>query len=65
MEADDYFKSGIRHYEDGDYDSAIADYTKAIESNPKCVPAWCNRGLVWGKKAIFKRLLPIWTRQSA
>ena len=31
MEADEYLKRSIRHYEDGDYEGAISGYTKAIE----------------------------------
>ena len=46
MEAEEHLKRGIQHYEDGDYDGAITEYTKAIESDSKCVPAWCNRELV-------------------
>ena len=55
MEADDYFKRGIQHYEDGDYGSAISDYT--IESNPNYVSAWCNRRLVWREKEDFEKAI--------
>ena len=29
------------------YDQAIADYSKAIELDPKCVGAFVNRGIVY------------------
>ena len=57
MEADDYFKRGIQHYENGDCDGAISDYTKAIQSDPDYVSAWCNRGLVWRKKGDFQKVV--------
>jgi len=37
-------KSGFDKYLHSDYDGAIADYTKAIETNPKYSEAYCNRG---------------------
>lgn len=42
--ATDLNKSGFDKYLMSDYDGAIADYTKAIELNPKYVEAYCNRG---------------------
>jgi tetratricopeptide (TPR) repeat protein len=42
--AADFNKSGFDKYLKSDYDGAIADYTKAIELNPKYVEAYCNRG---------------------
>ena len=50
MEAEEYLKKSIQHYEDNDYDGSIANHTKAIESDSNYVPAWCNRGLVWSEK---------------
>ena len=40
----DYFKSGLEKYENGDLLGAIADYTKAIEINPNIDLAYFNRG---------------------
>jgi tetratricopeptide (TPR) repeat protein len=37
-------QSGFDKYRFSDYDGAIADYTKAIEINPKYTEAYCNRG---------------------
>ena len=58
MKTNEYFKKGIQHYENGNYDGAISDYTKAVQSYPSYVSAWCNRELVLeGKEnlANFKR----------
>ena len=39
-----YFQRGIAHGELGNYDAAIADYTKAIEISPNLSQAYNNRG---------------------
>ena len=41
-----YYNLGIDKYDAGDYYGAIADYTKAIESNLKYAKAYNNRGRV-------------------
>ena len=43
--ADNLFHSGVDKYMQGDYQGAIADYTKAIEINPQDVGAYTNRGI--------------------
>ena len=48
---------GIQHYEDDDYDGTISDYTKAIQSDPGYVSAWCNRGIVWRQKEDFEKAI--------
>jgi tetratricopeptide (TPR) repeat protein len=40
----DYMEDGNAMYAKGDFDGAIADYTKAIELNPNNVDAYNNRG---------------------
>ena len=40
---DNYFKSGLAKYNDGDYVGAIEDYTHVIEINPENVSAHRNR----------------------
>jgi len=39
----------------GEYDKAIADYTKAIEINPKYAKAYYNRGLAYYLKKEYDK----------
>lgn len=41
----EYFESGMAKNKSGDYKSAIQDYNKAIELNPKDAKVFCNRGV--------------------
>ena len=43
--ANNSFKSGVGKYEQGDYQGAIADYSKAIEINPQYADPYSNRGI--------------------
>jgi tetratricopeptide (TPR) repeat protein len=43
-------------------DSAIADFTKAIEINPKDVVAYGNRGLAWHKKGDYDKAIADFTK---
>src|SRR6516164_3629957 len=40
----DYFNRGVIEKANGDFDSAIADYTRAIELDPTYAAAYSNRG---------------------
>ena len=42
--ADNSFNSGVEKYEQGDYQGAIADFTKVIEIDPQSADAYHNRG---------------------
>jgi tetratricopeptide (TPR) repeat protein len=42
-----YFKRGMDWQKKGDYDLAIANYTKAIELNPNFAMAYNNRGVAY------------------
>ena len=42
--ATQHFNQGVEKYEAGNYQGAIADYTKAIEINPQNATAYNNRG---------------------
>ncbi len=43
-DAEAYFNRGLAKYYQEDYTGAIADYTKAIEIDPKLAAAYYNRG---------------------
>ena len=37
----------MAYYKKGDFERAIADYTKVIELKPDFAEAYCNRGEAW------------------
>ena len=44
------FCYGQRHFKDGNYDSAIASFTKAIEFMPNFVDGYYHRGRAYSAK---------------
>ena len=48
--ADAYNNRGVVYKEKGDLDKAIADYSEAIELNPRYAEAYSNRGDAYEKK---------------
>jgi tetratricopeptide (TPR) repeat protein len=50
-ESKDYYKEGIAHRMKGEPTLAIADFTKAIEMNPRYAMAYCYRGSLFIRKA--------------
>ena len=51
--ARDYFEQGDIEYEQGNCDKAIADYTRAIELNPKLAEAYNNRAYIYMVKKEY------------
>ncbi len=43
--AEEYFNSGVKKADAGDYEGAIEDYNKAIKINPKLSEAYHNKGV--------------------
>jgi tetratricopeptide (TPR) repeat protein len=57
-----YYNRGNVWYYKGDYDKAIADYTKAIEINPQYASAYENRGLAWADKGDYDKAIADYTK---
>lgn len=51
--ASTYVTSGLEKYRLGDYDGAIADYSKALDLNSSYIGAYNNRGLAKSKQGNF------------
>ena len=62
MTAAVYFKRGNSSLDKKLYDSAIADFTKAIELDPKYYLAYNNRGIAFGRKNDFQAAIADHTR---
>ncbi len=56
------FMKGIVDSDNGDLDRAIADYTKAIELDPKLLSAYINRGLAYDGKGNFDQAIADYTK---
>jgi lipoprotein NlpI len=52
-----YVSRGNRYRKEGDYDRAIADYTKAIHLNPKLDYTFWRRGLAYTRKKEHERAI--------
>jgi tetratricopeptide (TPR) repeat protein len=52
-----YIDRGNAFYNKRDYDRAIADYTQAIQLDPKLVKGYINRGLVFANKGDNDRAI--------
>ncbi len=51
------YNLGVAYYSKGMYDEAIAEYKKAIESNPNDAKAHYGLGFVYSKKGIFNEAI--------
>ena len=60
--ASDYFEDGNKLYRIGEYDTAIADFTKAIELNPDDHEAYNNRGSVYAKLEKYDTAIADFTK---
>lgn len=58
VSAQDYFAQGNYDYERGDCDTAIADYTRAIEINLKFAEAYNNRAYTYMVQHDYAAALP-------
>jgi tetratricopeptide (TPR) repeat protein len=63
--AEQHYRGGIAKKANGDLDGAIADYTKAIELNPRYAAAYVNRGVARKTKGDLDRAMPTMTKRFA
>jgi tetratricopeptide (TPR) repeat protein len=54
--------AGNAAYNKGDLDTAIADYTKAIELKPDDAEAYYNRGVAYGDKKLDDQAIADYTK---
>lgn len=50
-----YFNRGLSYYNLKKYDSAVAEFSKAIDLDPESADAYCNRGLCHYYKGQFRQ----------
>lgn len=60
--AEDLLRKGYDCIQKGDYGCAIADFTKAIELNPKIAQAYDFRGDAWAQKGDIGQACSDWRR---
>lgn len=57
-----FLNQGIKLLEQGDYQEAIAYFTKAIENNPKLVAAYYNRAIARHQLQEYQRAIANFTK---
>ncbi|MBF0555264.1 MAG: tetratricopeptide repeat protein [Nitrospirae bacterium] len=62
INAEDYLERGNTYYSKGDFDSAISNFTKAIEINPKLAEAYINRGVAYYGKGNYDQAISDYNR---
>jgi tetratricopeptide (TPR) repeat protein len=55
--AEAYFNRGVDLQKKGDYDRAIANYSKAIEINPRLAEVYTNRGFAYLLKGQYDKAI--------
>jgi tetratricopeptide (TPR) repeat protein len=57
-----YFRSAVEHFENDDLDRAIADFTRAIEINPKFEIALIRRGTAYSNRGDYDQAIADYTK---
>ena len=60
--AQDYLVKGNEQFKAGNLDPAIADYTKALELDPKLAWAYNNLGAIFVQKDDFDHAIPAYDK---
>jgi len=55
--AGEFNNRGFAHCQEGQYDQAISDFSKAIKANPRLAPAYNNRGAAYLYKAQYDQAI--------
>jgi tetratricopeptide (TPR) repeat protein len=53
--AEAYYNRGVLYAQKGDFDRAIAEFTKALKFNAKDANSYMNRGIAYAKKGKYDR----------
>ena len=61
-DSETYINRGTAYADKGQYDKAIADYTKAIEINPKDARAYIIRGVTYYRKGQYDQAISDYTK---
>jgi len=61
MDAEAYYNRGVSYGKKGEYDRAIADFTKALEINPRLAQAYYNRGVAYERKGEYDQAIADYT----
>ncbi|MDP8238968.1 MAG: tetratricopeptide repeat protein [Candidatus Hatepunaea meridiana] len=56
-DAEGYFYRGLAFHQNGDYDRAIADYSRALQIDPNFAKAYIDRGLAYYNRGDYDRAI--------
>ena len=59
---EDYFNRAFKSYAEGNYDSAVEDYTEGLHLQPNDVYAWLIRGDAWNGKGKYDEAIADYSR---
>ena len=62
QQAEAYYNRGIAHAKKNMHDQAIADYSKAININPRDADAYYNRGVAYDDKGMHDQAIANYSR---